>query len=285
MEEIDFEAVVESCVRRALQEDLGSEGDLTTRYSVAEATKCAARIVAKAAGVIAGLPVARAVFLELDPDLTFTPVVSDGDDVGAGVVIARLHGHARALLTGERTALNFLQRLSGIATLTSQFVNAVQGTGAKILDTRKTAPGLRILEKYAVRKGGGSNHRFGLFDMILIKENHSASAGGLQSAVDNCRRGLREEGLEMMVVLEVHSLEELDEALDLEVDRILLDNMSVDQLHEAVARTNGRVPLEASGGVSLESVQAIAATGVQYISAGVLTHSAPAVDLSMLVDI
>src|SRR5690606_26734502 len=207
------------------------------------------------------------------------PQVLDGDCVGAGTVICTFEGGARSLLTGERTALNFLQRLSGISTLTRQFVEAVSGTNAVILDTRKTTPGWRLLEKYAVRMGGGQNHRLGLFDAVMIKDNHIAAAGGITPAVERVRAFPDVAGLP--IIVEVETLAQLQEALALGVDQILLDNMDEATMRQAVEITAGRVPLEASGNMSLERAAAVAATGVNFISVGALTHSAPAFDLSM----
>jgi nicotinate-nucleotide pyrophosphorylase (carboxylating) len=284
MHDPKFEEAIHSCVRRALDEDLGPSGDVTSRFSIPAEARASARIVAKESGVIAGLPVAKAVFATVDNAIRFQEIVHEGGRVEAGSEVARLEGPSRALLAAERTALNFLQRLSGIATLTRRFVDAVEGTGATILDTRKTTPGLRQLEKYAVRVGGGRNHRFGLYDMILLKENHIAAAGGLREAVERCRKGLAQEGGHVEIEVEVRSLAELDEALEMQVDRIMLDNFPLQDLRRAVEMTAGRVPLEASGGVRLENVRAIAETGVAYISVGALTHSAPALDLSMLIE-
>jgi len=237
------------------------------------------RICAKAPGVVAGLPVAEAVFSRVDGSLRFMPRVEDGDTVAPGDVVAEVEGPARGMLAAERIALNFLQRLSGIATLTRAFVDAVAGTQATILDTRKTHPGYRVLEKYAVRMGGGQNHRTGLYDMILIKDNHIEAAGSITAAVERACAAYPD----LLVEVEVKNLDELHEALPLDVDRIMLDNMDLDQMRTAVQIAAGRVPLEASGNVNLERVAAIAATGVDYISVGALTHSAPALDLSMLV--
>jgi nicotinate-nucleotide pyrophosphorylase (carboxylating) len=228
--------------------------------------------------VVAGLGVVGLTFLLVDEAVQFTPLIADGDQVGIGQEIATVDGPGQALLSGERVALNFLQRMSGIATLTRRFVEAVQGTSAVILDTRKTAPGLRPLDKWAVRLGGGQNHRFGLYDMVLIKDNHIAAVGSISEAVTRVRaKDKRGRPIEV----EVKTLAELKEALPLGVDRIMLDNMSLAEMREAVQLTDGRVPLEASGNVSLENVAAIAATGVDYISIGMLTHSVEALDISL----
>ncbi len=262
-------------IRRALAEDIGS-GDVTTNCIVPPEAMMRGQIVAKQDGIVAGLDVARAVYREVDPHVDFQPQVAEGARVTRGQVLARVSGHARSLLTAERTALNFLGRMSGIATLTRQFVEAVAGTKAVILDTRKTAPGLRVADKLAVRRGGGQNHRFGLYDMVLIKDNHIAFAGSITEAVTRVRTVARD----LEIEVEVSSLEELQEALALGVRRILLDNMSLDMLRAAVRLTAGRAILEASGNVTLETVRAIAETGVDYISCGALTHSAKVFDLS-----
>ncbi len=267
-------------IELALAEDIGP-GDATSEAVLPADAVLQARIVAKAPGVIAGLPVAEAVFARVDPAIRFTPLRSDGDRVVPGDGVAEVVGPARGMLAAERTALNFLQHLSGIATLTRAFVDAVAGNRAVILDTRKTHPGWRALEKYAVRMGGGQNHRLGLYDMILIKDNHIEAAGSITAAV----RRARAAHPHLPVEVEVKNLDELREALELPVDRIMLDNFDLDTMREAVRLTAGRVPLEASGGVTLERAAAVAATGVDFISVGALTHSAPALDLSMEVEL
>lgn len=267
-------------IKQALAEDI-ADGDVTTLCTVTAETNLHGRLLAKSGGVIAGLAVARLTFHLLDETVSFEPHLDDGDAVQPGQVVATVKGPGRALLSGERTALNFLQRMSGIASLTRRFVDAVHGTPAIILDTRKTAPGLRLLDKWAVRLGGGQNHRFGLFDMVLIKENHIAAAGGLGEAVARVRAGDKRR---RPIEVEVRTLAELQEALNLAVDRILLDNMSPEQMHQAVRLAAGRTPLEASGNISLENVAAVAATGVNYISIGRLTHSVSALDLSFLLE-
>jgi nicotinate-nucleotide pyrophosphorylase (carboxylating) len=221
--------------------------------------------------------VARQSFLQVDAGVEFKPLVEEGAHVTPGTQLAKVSGPARALLTGERIALNFLQRMSGIATATSRYVAAVAGTRARILDTRKTAPGLRLLDKWAVVLGGGHNHRIGLYDMAMIKDNHIAAAGGITAAVERVRTRW---GHQLPVEVEVANLDQLAEALTLDLDLIMLDNMSLDAMSQAVEITAGRVPLEASGNVSLETVAAIAATGVDYISVGKLTHSVEALDIS-----
>lgn len=268
---------IEQAIRTALAEDRGS-GDVTTLAIVAEDRMMHGRFIAKANGIIAGLEVARQVFALVDERTTFTPHLQDGDPVTPGQRIATIDGPARALLSGERTALNFLQRMSGIATLTRQFVDAVSGTKAIILDTRKTAPGLRATDKLAVQMGGGQNHRFGLFDMALIKDNHIAAVqGDLATAVQR----VRTYAPTIPIEIEVTTLDQLRTAVTLPVDRIMLDNMSLDEMREAVNFTAGCIPLEASGNVNLETIRAIAATGVDFISIGALTHSVRALDISL----
>lgn len=266
----------------ALREDQGT-GDLTTRWTVTARARAEARIVAKATGVLAGIAIARAVFLRTDPRIEFAAHMQDGDTVTLGDVVCHLHGPARAVLTGERVALNFLQRLSGVATLTRQYVDAVRGTGARILDTRKTTPGWRSLEKQAVRAAGGANHRAGLYDMVLLKENHIAMAGGIARALALVKEQNR---AGVAVEIEVRNLDELDQAIHAGAERILLDNMTLDEMRAAVdhARRAPRPPrLEASGNMTIERVRAVAETGVQDISVGALTHSAVALDLSLQV--
>jgi len=259
-------------VRAFLAEDVG-DGDVTAESVVPADARLAAVLLLKEQGVVCGLEVVEAVFRELDPEVDFEPLARDGDLVQGEV--ARVAGNARALLTGERTALNLLGRLSGIATLTRRYVDAVAGTGAVILDTRKTTPGLRALEKLAVRAGGGTNHRFGLFDAVLIKDNHLRLGGGVAESV----RRARETGLPVEV--ECETLDDVRAALAAHADTILLDNMAVPQLREAVGLIDGRARTEASGGVTLDTVREIAETGVDSISVGALTHGARSLDVSM----
>jgi nicotinate-nucleotide pyrophosphorylase (carboxylating) len=270
--------LIERAVREALAEDLGSRGDITTDATVRADAMAAATFGARRAGVIAGLPVAEAAFRAIDPRVTFDALVRDGDAVAAGVVVARVEGSARALLTAERVALNFLCHMSGIATLTRRYADAVAGTRARIIDTRKTTPGLRTFEKYAVRCGGGGNHRSGLYDAILIKDNHIVAAGGVESAVAAARAHA---GHMVKIEVEVGTLDELAQALKHPIDVVLLDNMDVTVLQQAVEMVGGRALTEASGGVTLETVRAIAETGVDLISVGALTHSAPILDLGL----
>jgi nicotinate-nucleotide pyrophosphorylase (carboxylating) len=278
-------ASLKRIVRTALDEDVGA-GDISTNWTVPESREVRAKLIAKEAGVVAGLDVAAAIFREVDPAIAFLPRVSDGARVAVGEVVAELSGPARGILTGERTALNFLQRMSGIATETSRYCEAVAGTGAHILDTRKTAPGLRSLDKYAVTVGGGRNHRIGLYDMVLLKENHVAAAGGVAPAVRAARARMEEAGRTVKLGIEVENLEQLESALDAGVDWILLDNMAVDQMRRAATRVrelgDRRPVLEASGNVRIDNVRSIAETGVDAISIGALTHSVRALDLSLL---
>jgi len=267
-------------IHRALEEDLG-DGDITTLSTVPARSVLKGTFIAKESGIIAGLEVVRETLKYLDPRTSFSAHVKDGKHVSKGTILATVRGNGRALLVAERTALNFFQRMSGIATATRMYVNAVRKTKAIIVDTRKTAPGLRLLDKWAVRLGGGQNHRFGLFDMVLIKENHIAAAGGISQAVARVRAT---DTKKRPIEVEVRTLDELRETLELTVDRILLDNMSLKHMREAVCITSGKTELEASGNVSLENVAAVAATGVDIISVGKLTHSVRALDISFLIE-
>lgn len=270
--------LVERAVTAALEEDLGSAGDITTDAIVPAGAQDNARVVARKPGVVAGLDLAEAAFRALDREARFTRVVEDGGKVEASGTIARISAKTRALLTGERTALNFLNRLSGIATLTSAYVAVVEGTGARIACTRKTTPSLRALEKYAVRAGGGVNHRFGLYDAVLVKDNHIAASGGLANALNMLRART---GHLVKIEVEVDTLDQLEEALHFPIDAVLLDNMDVETLKKAVALVKGRVVTEASGGVTLENVREVAMTGVEVISVGALTHAARSLDSSL----
>jgi nicotinate-nucleotide pyrophosphorylase (carboxylating) len=270
--------LVEPVVRLALAEDLGRGGDVTARACIPEGARLNAAFVARKLGRIAGLSCARLAVHALDPAARFAVEIADGEDASASAVIARVEADARALLAAERTALNLLQRLSGVATLTSAYVEAVRGTGARIADTRKTTPGLRALEKYAVRCGGGLSHRLGLDDAVLIKDNHIAVCGGAAKALERARA---DAGWLMKVEIEVDSLDQLAEVLPLRPDVVMLDNFTLSDLKRAVELAKGEVLLEASGGVTLESVRAIAETGVDAISVGALTHSAPALDIGL----
>ena len=293
---------VEPLIRRAFDEDLLP--DITSEAIFDPSQRGRARFIAKAEGVFCGLVFAETTFALLDPTSSFRPVISDGDHVKPSDVIAEVEAGVIALLSGERTALNFIQRASGIATATRRYVDAVSGTSAKVCDTRKTAPGLRLLDKFAVRCGGGENHRYGLHDMFLVKNNHIDAAGSITAALERIRerqssvlgpqssdqrqgssedRGPRTED-RVPIMVEVRDLAELDEALSLAPDFILLDNMSTETMAEAVRRTAGKIPLEASGGVTLQTIRAIAETGVDRISIGALTHSVTALDISMRIE-
>ena len=274
---------VRRIVQSALEEDVGA-GDVTSEWTVGAEAPASGGMIAKEAGVICGLDVARLVFGEVDREIDFTSRVRDGDRVTAGDEITRIEGPARGILTGERVALNFLQRMSGIATMTANYVEAVRGTGARILDTRKTTPGLRTLEKYAVRCGGGENHRFGLYDMVLIKDNHIAAAGGIGEAVRSAKCKMQNAKCKVPIEVEVKDLSELADALEVGVDRIMLDNMSVEEMRqavEAIRKVSDAVEIEASGGVTLAHLRKIAETGVDFVSVGALTHSARALDVSL----
>jgi nicotinate-nucleotide pyrophosphorylase (carboxylating) len=273
-----YPLLYEPLVRRALEEDLGRAGDLTSDAILPLSLKGEAAIVARAAGRVAGLLASLSAFHLLDPTIEVESGVADGEDVEAGAVLAHVRGAARTLLSAERTALNLLGRLCGIATLTREMVRLVEPHGARVVCTRKTTPGLRALEKYAVRCGGGHNHRFGLDDAVLIKDNHIAFAGGLRPAIESARRTV---GHLVKIEVEVDSLEMLRDALDLGADVVLLDNMSLEMLREAVAMAKGRAITEASGGITPQTAGAIAATGVDLLSMGWLTHSAAALDVAM----
>jgi nicotinate-nucleotide pyrophosphorylase (carboxylating) len=270
---------LERIVGTALTEDVG-RGDVTSESIIPAEARCRAVLQLEEAGVVCGLEVARAVFSTLDPAVAFEALVEDGARVErVPAVLARIEGPARAILSGERTALNLVGRLSGIATLTSRYVEQLEGTGAMLLDTRKTTPGLRALERYAVRCGGGSNHRAGLFDAILVKENHLRLAGGIAAALGALARASA-----LPIEVEAETLAEVAEALEAGAARILLDNMTPDQVREAVALADGRARLEASGGISLSTIRAYAEAGVDFISVGALTHSARSLALSLEVE-
>jgi nicotinate-nucleotide pyrophosphorylase (carboxylating) len=293
-----LEAIALQLVKYALSEDVGT-GDITSLNTIKSGVNARAAIMAKEAGVVAGLDVARITFREADAALKFRPLAKDGDALKPGQAVAQVIGDAGSVLKAERTALNFLQRLSGVASFTRRFVERVAGTGVIILDTRKTTPGLRFLEKYAVKVGGGENHRLALWDMYLVKDNHIRAAGGLTAAIDRIARTRQGD---LLLEVEVESAEQLKEALRPEVDRILVDNRSVAEVRTAVAavdawcRTHApdsprrhreatRWPeIEVSGGITLDNVREYAATGVNYISVGAITHSAPALDLSLEIE-
>lgn len=265
-------------VGRALSEDLGSQGDITSDSIVPQRAESKGVFVARSPGMVAGLEVAAYVFEALDPSVRFETLLEDGDRVGPGIHIARISGHSRTILSGERTALNLLGRMSGVATATAQLVDAVAGTGARISDTRKTMPGLRALDKYAVRVGGGMNHRFGLYDAVLIKDNHLMATGDIAQSVAEARAKVSPG---VMIEVEVSSLEQLAQVLQTDADRVLIDNVGPEVLRQAVEMAAGQVTTEASGGVTLDSVRRLAETGVDIISVGWITHSAPQLDIAL----
>lgn len=272
----------ESLIDLALAEDIGS-GDVTSRYFIPGDRMARAFVVARGEGVVSGVGIAARVFTKVDADLDVEVLIEDGSQVTAGALLVRVEGRARSILTAERTALNFLQRLSGVASLTARHVEMVDGTSARILDTRKTTPGYRLLEKQAVLDGGGTNHRLGLYDRAMVKDNHLVAEGGLE-AIQQAVLKLKEEHPDVEVELEADSLDQVERFLEMEgVDHILLDNMSLDELRKAVALRGDRVSprLEASGGVTLKTLRQIAETGVDFISVGALTHSAPALDIGL----
>ncbi len=272
---------IQNIVRAALAEDVGA-GDITTEAAISADEGAEACLVAKEPCVVAGLPLVEAVFAQIDPEVAVRLLVADGDFAGKGTRVCILRGPARGILTGERTALNFLQRLSGIATLTRQFVDEIAGTKARILDTRKTTPTLRVSEKYAVAMGGGTNHRLGLYDAVMIKDNHRVILARLgPKALGDAVAAARENHPTVPIIVEADTLEQVEEALATGANHILLDNMTLDELRDAVRLVGGRAKTEASGGVTLKTVRAIAQTGVDYVSVGALTHSARAVDFSM----
>jgi len=277
----DYErTLIRKLIWNALREDIG-DGDVTSNAILTGGETGAARAIAKSELVFAGGDVFQEAFRLVDPNLTFTILADEGQEIERGTLLAEISGSLKSILMAERTALNLLQRMCGIATATSAFVRAVAGTEAIILDTRKTAPGLRFLDKYAVRIGGGQNHRFALYDGVLIKDNHIAAAGGVTEAVRRARRGVAHT---LKIEVEVRNLAELEEAITAGADIIMLDNMSAGDMTIAVAVTAGRAPLEASGNVTLANVQAIAATGVNFISVGALTHSVRAADISLMIE-
>lgn len=279
MKKLNIEAI-KPVIEYALNEDIGS-GDITTNSIIPDNLTACASMRAKAAGVIAGLSVAEYVFQLLSPDIEWNSLVKDGDSVAVGEIIVTIKGPYRTLLTGERLALNFLQRMSGIATMTSKYVEAVKGFKTEILDTRKTIPGLRILDKYSVKMGGGTNHRIGLYDMVLIKDNHIKVAGGISNAVDQVRKNAVQ-GIKIEV--ETTTLEEVREALEKGAGMIMLDNMTTEMMTDAVKLINGRAKVEASGNMTIDRLKEVASTGVDYISIGALTHSVTALDISMNIE-
>ena len=275
---------IDPILKNALAEDLGEWGDITSESTLPSNLRGKGKLVAREAGIMAGLPVAERVFHHVDKNIQCLFHVDDGSHAAPGMDLGSIEGTMVSILTAERTALNFIQRLSGIATLTSRFVDAVEGTGVKILDTRKTTPQLRWLEKYAVRQGGGENHRFGLFDMVLIKDNHIDTSGSITNAVERCLSTLEERNLKVPIEVECRTLEDVQEALALPIQRIMLDNMDIPTMKHAVERINKKLEVEASGNISLENVRRVAETSVDFISIGSLTHSYKSLDISLLVE-
>lgn len=274
---------VDPLIENTLREDLGEIGDITTDTIIPENLIGKGKLITREEGIVAGLPVAERVFSKVDRNIVCMHEIEDGAHVMPDTVLGTVEGSMSGILKAERTALNFLQRLSGIATQTHLFVEAVRGTGVKILDTRKTTPQLRLLEKYAVRRGGGENHRFGLFDMVLIKDNHIDASGGITSAVENCLSKLKEKELSVKIEVECRTFEDVQEALELPIQRLMLDNMDVESMKKSVIQINRKVETEASGKVTLQNVRDVAETGVDYISIGALTHSYKALDISLIV--
>ena len=271
-------------VKKALDEDIQG-GDITTQAIIPDSVFGKGKFLVKADGIIAGLNVAGSVFQNLDNEIAFNVLIPDGKNVITGDIVAVVEGKASSVLTGERTALNFLQRMSGIATLTNTFVEKTKHTKVKILDTRKTVPGLRLLDKEAVRLGGGKNHRFGLFDLFLIKDNHMEIAGSITKAVNACRKFQQEKKISLKIEVETKNLEEVNEALACNVDIIMLDNFDTDIMKKAVAIINGKCLVEASGNININNVKEVAETGVDFISVGALTHSVKALDISLEVEL
>ncbi|MFI5251795.1 MAG: carboxylating nicotinate-nucleotide diphosphorylase [Bacteroidota bacterium] len=281
MDDILDDGRINRILEEAIIEDIGT-GDITTDAIVAPNAVGAGTVLLKEDGIVSGLEIAAAVFAIIDPTIKFHILVEDGAKLTAGTQLASLHGPLSSILKGERTALNILQRMSGISSLTQRFVRRVEGTSAKITDTRKTAPGLRVLDKLAVKMGGGVNHRFGLDDMVLIKDNHIEAAGSVSKALERCIAYLKQHNIQLKIEIETKNLPEVQEALHFTfVDRIMLDNFPVEEMKKAVAMNNGKVKIEASGNVSLETVRPIAETGVDFISIGALTHSPKALDISL----
>ena len=278
----ELEAAAKESIAHALEEDIG-DCDVTTAAIVPEDHTSEGRFVAKANGVLAGIPVVEILFRELDADVEFFFAFRDGQSVNAGTEIGRIRGKSRALLSGERAALNFFQHLSGIATMTRRFVSRTLDSSSIVTDTRKTIPGLRLLEKYAVAAGGGENHRLGLYDMILIKENHIRIVGSIREAIGKAKKFAGNHG-DLKIEVEVTGIDEFKTALDCGVDRIMLDNMSVEDITRAISMGGDSVEIEVSGGVDLESIAGLGRTGAHFISVGALTHSAPALDISFLLD-
>lgn len=277
-----MEHLIDKLIDLAFAEDVG-EGDHTTLCSIPESAIGKASLVIKEAGILAGVEVGIKVFHKLDPQLTIEVLIKDGTEVKPGDVVLTIEGKVQSILQAERTVLNIMQRMSGIATTTNKYVALIAGTGAKVLDTRKTTPGMRLLEKQAVKIGGGENHRIGLFDMILLKDNHIDFAGGIENAIIGAKRYLKDKNKSLKIEIEVRDMDELNEVLNVGgVDRIMLDNFTPEETKIAVEHVNGRVELESSGGITIETIRSYAETGVDYISVGALTHSVKGLDMSLL---
>lgn len=277
-----MEHLIDKLIDLAFAEDVG-EGDHTTLCSIPESAIGKASLVIKEAGILAGVEVGIKVFHKLDPQLTIEVLIKDGTEVKPGDVVLTIEGKVQSILQAERTVLNIMQRMSGIATTTNKYVALIAGTGAKVLDTRKTTPGMRLLEKQAVKIGGGENHRIGLFDMILLKDNHIDFAGGIENAIVGAKRYLKDKNKSLKIEIEVRDMDELNEVLNVGgVDRIMLDNFTPEETKIAVEHVNGRVELESSGGITIETIRSYAETGVDYISVGALTHSVKGLDMSLL---
>lgn len=283
MDKIISKIELQFILKQAFKEDLDKRGDITSISTIPESETGYAKFILKAAGVVAGLPIFEPIYKYIDPGVKINIFAEDGQSLPSGFVIAELEGSLRNLLIGERTALNFLQRLSGIASISKQYVDRISHTKAKILDTRKTTPGLRVLEKYAVRQGGAFSHRTGLFDRVLIKDNHIDANGGIGPAITRCLEYLNKENLSVPIEVETRSLKEVKEALCFPIQRIMLDNMSIAMMIKSVQLIHGRVETEASGNISLDNVKEVAETGVDFISVGALTHSVKALDISMYI--
>lgn len=284
MNNFSYNSHIDSLIRSALNEDLDDIGDLTTQSLFTKTIHSKAKLISKSSGVISGIPVFHRVYEILDNNININISVKDGEKSENGKIIGELEGDLSSILKGERTSLNFLQRMSGISTLTHRFVEKISHTNTKILDTRKTTPGYRYLEKYAVRQGGGVNHRFGLYDMILIKENHISAAGGITKAVSACLDWIKNHNLDVKIEVEVQNCKQIEKIINYPVDRVMLDNFSITAIKQAVTLINHKCEIEVSGNITLDNVQEVAETGVDLISVGSLTHSAPSLDISMLVN-
>lgn len=271
---------IKKIIKAALQEDIGA-GDITSLATIKKNQKALGKFLVKDSGVIAGLSIAKQVMKSVDKKIKFKILIEDGSEVNPGDIVAEVSGNARSILTAERTALNFLQRMSGIATAASLYAKAVSHTKAKVIDTRKTAPGLRIIDKMAVKIGGCDNHRFGLYDMFLIKDNHIEISGSIKKAVESCRKYMQKKKIKCLIEVETKNLDEVQQAIDCKADIIMLDNFGIDEMKKAVEMIGGKCKVEASGGINLSTIKSVAETGIDYISVGGLTHSVKALDISL----